>query len=138
MSFDKTQNDWTDYLSKASGVSSARRNLSIYVPIVQNFTNPHMRYEDGTVFLPSAAQDYLNGQLNNENRSEKVETPPLVEPEEMYNILDNHPDWKNGGYFPQYLVNSINYIFPEFSKPDVPKSGPQPIKKYPLDIRTRI
>jgi hypothetical protein len=137
MSFDKTQKDWTDYISNASGVSSARRNLSIYVPIVQNFTNPHQRYDDGTVFLPSAADYYLSGQLNNETGSKNRETPPLVEPEEIYDTLDNHPDWKNGGYFPQYFVNSIHYLFPEFSNPDNRKSGPR-IKKYPLDIRVRI
>lgn len=135
---DKTESDWTSFFNKRYGSGITRSNVEIWYPIVQNFTIPVVRYNNGTVNPPAAATNWEHLHP----ASEPLRNEDITAYETSHNAylaLDTNPNYKGDGmYYPDYQKHGVLYDYPEWNPGIREDRLKQKKQDYPLEIRRRM
>lgn len=132
---DQQTSDWTGYFNERFGAGITRRNAVIYTPIVQNFTAPKRRYQDGTVAPPRVVQQYVERQP----RETDYLSPGLHRTGDALEDVDSNPNFTDGSYFPDYARHTLYYLLPEFGSSEGSRLvAPGPAYKIPWEVRRNL
>jgi hypothetical protein len=135
----QVETDWTQYFNKRFGSGITRRNVSIYTPIVQDFTAPLKRYNNGTVNPPDVVKRWEAPKSSFEPLIHD-DIPSVTTSKTPYLGLDTNPNYKGDGmYFPDYQQHGVYYTYPQWT-PGISTRGqvPQQKRDFPVEIRRRL
>ena len=99
--------------------------------MVQNFTAVKRQYNDGTVEPPKIVLDNMNDSFSIQEPEINQWLKPISY---IYSLIDTNPNYKSGGYFPDYTRVTAYYDLPE-GPTDSRTGPPQKIRYIPLDVR---
>jgi len=122
---------YTIWLNQRFGNNNTRSNTTIYDPFVQNFTSVKRQYNDGTIEPPMVVLDNMNDSFS----IQQPEINQWIDPiSYIYSLIDTNPNYKSGGYFPDYTRITAYYDLPE-GPTDARSQAPARLRPIPLDVR---
>lgn len=132
---DRVYADYRQIFNSKYGSGLSRRTVDIYVPIVNNFTFPLNRYNNGYVQPPYSAKKYQAASSAVEPQLEERIKPYGSE---VFRSIDTNPNYRGDGtYNPEERKYApLFFELPEFAPSCQTRlSGPAKAKKIPLEIR---
>lgn len=136
---DQTESDWTHFFNERFGSGITRRNVVIYTPIVQNFTIPTVRYNNGTVDPPVVVKEWRHVHPASDPLP-NADTPYQTTSINPFSTVDTNPNFKGDGmYFPEYQKHGVLYDYPEWTPGVATRlKAPGTSREIPLEIRRRL
>jgi hypothetical protein len=131
----KVYADYRKIFNSKYGSGLSRRNVEIYVPIVNNFTFPLDLYNNGYVKPPDSARKFKTSQSSTESQLEDGIKPYG---QQAFRAIDTNPNYRgNGTYNPEEKKYApLFFVLPEFAPAQETRLvPPKRVEKIPLDLR---
>lgn len=132
---DRAYVEYNHIFNRKYGSGNSRRNVEIYIPIVQNFTFPLNLYDNGYIDKSDTVKKFEKSHSVAETM---LEDGKPTAGKGVFNLIDTNPNFKGEGrYMPEEgKYTPLVFELPEFSSSKGTRLIP-PAKStnIPLDIR---